>query len=136
MPQVPFVTRRALLLPFLFLLPALVPVPPEADLPRLESAKNVGLAALEEGNLAEARRRFEAVRELAPAEALGWADGAVAALRAKDGGAAKQLLAEALSRAPGDARVLSIEGTRREIAGDFAGAVETYEKAAAANPSD
>jgi len=107
-----------------------------ADVSRLESAKNVGLAALEEGNLAEARRRFEAVRRLAPAEALGWADGAVAALRAKDGTAAKELLAGALSRAPGDARVLSIEGTRREIAGDFAGAVETYEKAAAADPDD
>jgi pyruvate/2-oxoglutarate dehydrogenase complex dihydrolipoamide dehydrogenase (E3) component len=42
----------------------------------------VGLAALEEGNLAEARRRFQTVRELAPAEPLGWANGAVAAHQA------------------------------------------------------
>src|SRR5512132_3703105 len=118
MPQVPFVTRRALLLPFLFLLPALVPVPPEADLPRLESAKNVGLAALEEGNLEEARRRFERVRQLAPAERLGWANGAIVAMRAKDLAKAKELLAEALSRSGNDARVLAIEGARRELSGD------------------
>ena len=71
--------------------------PPETDLPRLESAKNVGLAALEEGNLDEARRRFETVRELAASEPLGWADGAVVALRAKDLARAKALLSEALA---------------------------------------
>jgi len=43
----------ALLLPLFF-----AALPGESDLARLESAKNVGLAALEEGNLDEARRRF------------------------------------------------------------------------------
>jgi tetratricopeptide (TPR) repeat protein len=130
------VTRRALLLPLLFLLPALVPVPPETDLPRLESAKNVGLAALEEGNLEEARRRFERVRQLAPAEPLGWANGAIVAMRSKDLAKAKELLAEALSRSGSDARVLAIEGARRELSGDPPGAVEAYERAVAADPSD
>ncbi|PYQ35172.1 MAG: hypothetical protein DMF55_07910 [Acidobacteria bacterium] len=110
--------------------------PPETDLPRLESAKNVGLAALEEGNLDEARRRFETVRELAASEPLGWADGAVVALRAKDLARAKALLSEALSRSGNDARVLALEGVRRELAGDAATAIEAYEKAVAADPSD
>src|SRR2546428_13284428 len=85
---------------------------PETDLARLESAKNVGLAALEEGNLDEARRRFETVRQLAPSEPLGWADGAVVAMRAKDLVRAKELLAEALSRSAHDPRVLALEGGR------------------------
>lgn len=41
-----------------------------ADLSRLQTDKNLGLAALEEGDLAEAGRRFEAVRRLAPGEPL------------------------------------------------------------------
>jgi len=135
MPQVPFTTRRALLLPLLFL-PVFARVPPETDLARLESAKNVGLAALEEGNLDEARRRFETVRQLAPSEPLGWADGAVVAMRAKDLMRAKELLAEALSRSANNPSVLALEGARRELAGDAAGAVEAYEKAATADPSD
>jgi hypothetical protein len=121
----------ALLLPVLF-----AALSGESDLARLESAKNVGLAALEEGNLDEARRRFEVVRRLSPAEALGWANGAVVEMRAKDAARAKNLLAEALSRSGNDARVLAIEGARRELAGDAAGAVEAYEKAAAADSSD
>ncbi|HEX9689778.1 MAG TPA: FG-GAP-like repeat-containing protein, partial [Thermoanaerobaculia bacterium] len=106
------------------------------DVPRLESAKNVGLAALEEGNLDEARRRFETVRQLAPTEPLGWANGAVTAMRAKDLARAKELLAEALHRSKNDARVLALEGARRELAGDPAGAIESYERVVTADPSD
>jgi tetratricopeptide (TPR) repeat protein len=102
----------------------------------LQSAKNVGLAALEEGNLAEAAKRFETVRRLAPAEPLGWADGAVAALRAKNLSEAKSLAAEALKRSPADARVLAIEGARAEAAGDTAAAISAYERAAAASRKD
>src|SRR6266851_3940171 len=58
---------------------ASAPAPSPSDLSRLLAEKNLGLAALEEGNLADAKKRFEAVRRLAPAEPLGWADGAVAA---------------------------------------------------------
>jgi len=47
------------------------PAPP-ADISRLEAEKNLGLAALEQGEPGEARRRFEAVRRLAPAQPLGW----------------------------------------------------------------
>ncbi|HEX4440869.1 MAG TPA: hypothetical protein VH854_12405, partial [Thermoanaerobaculia bacterium] len=50
-----------------------------ADLSRLQSARNVGLAALEEGDLVSSAKRFDEVRRLAPADPLGWADGAVAA---------------------------------------------------------
>ncbi len=107
-----------------------------AELSRLEAEKNLGLAALEEGDVAQARRRFEAVRKLAPAEPLGWADGAIAAMRAKDQAQAKKLLAEASRLAAADSRVLALEGTLRELEGDSAGAVEAFEKAAAINSKD
>lgn len=96
----------------------------------------MGLAALEEDNLAEAGKRFETVRKLAPGEPLGWANGAVAAMRGKDLASAQKLLAQALKLAPGDARVLDLEGARRELAGDPEGAIEAFEKAAAAQPRD
>src|SRR3954469_16962544 len=102
----------------------------------LQSAKNVGLAALEEDNLAEAAKRFETVQRLAPAEPRGGGNGAGPALRAKSAGDAKTLAAEALKRAPGDARVLAIEGARAEAAGETAAAIAAYEKAAAAHPKD
>ncbi len=107
-----------------------------SDALKLQAAKNVGLAALEEGNLAAAAAQFETIRRLAPAQPLGWSNGAVAALRAKDAALAARLMAQALLLAPGDARVLAIEAARRELAGDRAGAVEMYEKAAAAAPRD
>src|SRR6266540_2347197 len=107
-----------------------------AELSRLEAGKNLGLAALEEGDQAQARRRFEAVRKLAPAEPLGWADGAIAAMRAKDQAQAKKLLAEASRLAAADSRVLALEGTLRELEGDSAGAAEAFEKAAAINSKD
>lgn len=118
-----------------FLICASGPASP-ADLVRLESEKNVGLAALEEGNLGEAKKRFEAVRQLAPTEPLGWADGAVVAMRAKDLISAQRLLSEALRLAGGDARVLALEGTRRELTQEPGTAIEAYEKASAANPKD
>ncbi|HEV8118439.1 MAG TPA: hypothetical protein VGQ32_07935, partial [Thermoanaerobaculia bacterium] len=108
----------------------------EADLSRLMAEKNLGLAALEEGDDAQARKRFETVRKLAPEEPLGWADGAVAAMRAKDAADAKKLMAEALRLSPGDARVLALEGTLLELAGDPAAALDAFEKAAAADPKD
>ena len=110
--------------------------PPPPDIPRLEAAKNLGLAALEQGDPGEARRRFEAVRRLAPAEPLGWANGAVAAMRAADLPAARKLLAEAMRLAPSDSRVLALDATLRELEGDSAGAVESAAKAAVANPED
>jgi len=124
------------LLALLLAVPALAGAPGRADVLRLQTARNVGLAALEEGNPAEASKRFETVRRLAPAEPLGWADGAVAAMRARDLGAARVLLAEALRLAPDDARVLALEAVRRELAGDRAGAIAEFEKAAAASPKD
>ncbi|HEY1435715.1 MAG TPA: FG-GAP-like repeat-containing protein, partial [Thermoanaerobaculia bacterium] len=110
--------------------------PSAADLASLQVARNVGLAALEEGNLAEASKRFETVRRLAPADPLGWADGGVAALRSKDLAESEKLLAQALRLEPGDARLLALEAARREVAGDRAGAIELYEKAAQASPKD
>jgi tetratricopeptide (TPR) repeat protein len=107
-----------------------------SDAARLESEKNVGLASLEEGDLPKARSRFETIRKLAPGEPLGWADGSIAALRAKNLAEAKTLIAEALRLAPSDARVLAIEGARAEGAGETAAAVAAYEKAAAADPKD
>ncbi|HSS45260.1 MAG TPA: hypothetical protein VLO07_07960, partial [Thermoanaerobaculia bacterium] len=94
---------RFVLIPFL--LSPLSSSPAASDLARLETDKNVGLAAQEEGNLAEAKTRFETVRRLAPAEALGWADGAVAAMRSKDLPEAARLLAQALRLSGDDGRV-------------------------------
>ncbi len=111
-------------------------LPPPADLPRLEADKNVGLAALEEGNLAEAARRFEQARKLAPSEPLGWADGAVTALRGKNLPEARRLLDAAAERAPGDARVLALQGLLAELEGRVPGAVEAYARAFAADPRD
>ncbi len=57
-------------------------------------------------------------------------------MRAKDDAQAARLMAQALRLAPADARVLALEGARREQAGDRAGAIESYEKAAALSPRD
>ena len=89
------VVLAACLLALLSPSPAPGGLPPISDFPRLESEKNVGLAALEEGNLEEAVRRFGQVRRLAPGEPLGWADGAVAAMRRKEPAQAGELLATA-----------------------------------------
>ncbi|HEY3202634.1 MAG TPA: FG-GAP-like repeat-containing protein [Thermoanaerobaculia bacterium] len=124
------------LLLLLFLATPFSAAPSPADVLRLQSARNVGLAALEEGNLADASRRFETVRRLAPSEPLGWADGAVVAMRGKDLEAARRLLAEALRLSPADPRLLALEGTRRELTGDTAGAIEFFEKAAGTSPKD
>ena len=132
MPIVLAILRLAVF--FLLVSPPQVSSP--ADVSRLEAEKNLGLAALEEGDAAQARARFEAVRKIAPGEPLGWADGAIAAMRAKDLAEAKKLLAEASRLAPADSRVLALEGTLRELEGDTAAAVEAFEKAAAANSRD
>ncbi len=132
MPAVLALLFQTVFSPLSFSLDALTP----AELSRLEAEKNLGLAALEEGDVGQARRRFEAVRRLAPAEPLGWADGAVAAMRAKDLAEAKKLLAEASRLAAADSRVLALEGTLRELEGDSAGAAEAFEKAASANSKD
>jgi tetratricopeptide (TPR) repeat protein len=110
--------------------------PAEPDLSRLQTARNVGLAALEEGNLAEARKRFEEVRKLAPAEPLGWADGAVAAMREKDLPAARKLLDEARRLAPFDARVAALDGTLFDLEGRADAAIDACEKAAQSDPKD
>ena len=127
-----------LALPFLLaaLSARLSPSPSASDLAALQAARNVGLAALEEGRLDEASKSFETIRRRAPDEPLGWADGAVAAARAKDFATAEKLVAGAIRLAPADGRVLAIDGAVREAAGDRAGAIAAYEKAAAASPRD
>ena len=111
-------------------------LPAASDVGKLQEARNVGLAALEEGNLPEAQKRFAAVRRLAPGDPLGWADGAVAALRGKDLPAASRLMAEAIRLSPSNARVAALEGTRRELSGDVAGAIQSFERAAMLDPKD
>ena len=119
----------------LLLLAAASPLSP-SDLLKLQAARNVGLAALEEGNLPEAGRRFETVRQLAPGDPLGFSNGAIVSMRQKDLDTAGKLLARALQLAPADARVLALEAAQRELAGDRDGAIEAYEKAIAAAPRD
>ena len=107
-----------------------------AERARLQTARNVGLAALEEGNLPEARRRFEDVRRLGPSEPLGWADGAVAAMREKNLAEARRLLSEAERLAPRDPRILALSGTLSELAGQTDASIDSFEKAAAGDPKD
>ena len=110
--------------------------PSAADLRTLQADRNVGLAALEESDLAEASKRFAEVRKRAPADPLGWADGGITAMRARDLETARKLLAEALRLSGGDPRVLALEAARLELAGEAAAAAETYSRAAAAAPKD
>jgi tetratricopeptide (TPR) repeat protein len=117
--------------------PAASPAAPSAgDLARLQTARNVGLASLEEGNLAEAGKRFDDVRRLAPAEPLGWANGAVAAMRGKDLASAGKLLSEASRLAPADPRVAALAGVLAEQNGKIDAAIEAYERAASGDPKD
>src|SRR5262245_56274816 len=62
---------------------------------RILSARNLGLAQLEEDKK-EARATFAKLAELVPQEALPWANGAVAALRAGDLAGAEKLLGRAM----------------------------------------
>src|SRR4030095_11008037 len=110
--------------------------PSTPELARLQEARNVGLAALEEGKLPEAQRRLETVRGLAPEDPLGWADGAVAALRAKDSASAAKLMAEALRLAPATASVAALEGVRSEGAGVGPGALPWFDRGVALEPRD
>jgi tetratricopeptide (TPR) repeat protein len=132
----PFVTVLSWLVTLAFLSPAPPAAPSDAQLSSLQTARNVGLAALEEGNLGEAKKRFEEVRRLAPAEPLGWADGGVAALREKDLVTAEKLLAEAGRLAPSDPRVAALRGALAEQAGQADAAIAFFEKAAAGDPRD
>ncbi|MGH9369399.1 MAG: tetratricopeptide repeat protein, partial [Thermoanaerobaculia bacterium] len=124
----------------LFLLSLLSSVPAPAvapsDLGKLQAARNVGLAALEESNLAEAGKRFDEVRRLAPSEPLGWADGAVTALRTKDVAGARKLLAEAQRLAPADARIAALAGTAAELSGETDAAIAAFEKASEGDAKD
>src|SRR5262245_17592510 len=95
-----------------------------AEISRLQSEKNGGRAAVQEGTLPEARRRFESVRRLDPRGRLGWADGPVVAMRRKDMPRARPLLVEARRIAPGDSRILALEAALAELTGDFPAAVE------------
>ncbi len=117
---------------------AFLPAAPLAapELARLQTARNVGLASLEEGKLDEAARQFEEVRRLAPAEPLGWADGAVAAMRGKDLATAGKLAAEARRLAPLDPRIAALSGVLVEQSATPDAAIDFYERAAAGDPKD
>ncbi|HEX7579214.1 MAG TPA: FG-GAP-like repeat-containing protein, partial [Thermoanaerobaculia bacterium] len=67
------------------------PLPPDRAA-RILSARNLGLAQLEEGRTKEARKTFDRLAELVPDDPLPWANGAIAALRDNDLGAAEKLL--------------------------------------------
>ena len=112
---------------------AVVPAP---DLARLQEARNVGLGLLEQCYLFKSQKLFDEVRRLAPADPLGWADGAVAALRAGDPAKAATLMAEALHVTPSNSKVVALEGVRREQAKETAGALSFYDKAVALDPKD
>ncbi len=84
----------ALLLPIVAAMSALAiaaPLPPDRAA-RILSARNLGLAELEEGKTKEARKTFDRLAELVPDDPLPWANGAIAALRDNDLAVAEKLL--------------------------------------------
>jgi len=98
--------------------------------------KNRGLAQLEEGKNREAQAAFAKLAELVPAEALPYADGAIAALRGGDAPAAARLLARAESSGPPRADLFAIAGAIAETQNGAAGARAMLAKAAALSPKD
>lgn len=119
-------------------LPVLSPSPtiPAEKASRILSARNLGLAQLEEGKYKEARRSFDRLAALVPNDPLPLADGAVAALRDGDLAAADELLARALKTGGEMAALHAIKGAIAEARNRPEEARAAFSRAAAADPKD
>ena len=124
-------------IPIALLLPSLLlaPIPPERA-SRILSARNLGLAQLEEGKTKEARKTFERLAELLPDDALPYADGAVAAMRESDHTGAEKLLALAVKASGERADLVALRGALEEARNRPDEARAAYAKAASLDPRD
>ncbi len=124
------------LLPLLAVLSApAAPLPPERAV-RILSARNLGLAQLEEGRTKEARKTFDRLAELVPDDPLPWANGAIAALRDGDFAAAEKLLERARKAGGNGAELEALRAALEEARNRPDEARAALSRAAALDPRD
>jgi Tfp pilus assembly protein PilF len=132
--------RRLFLLAPLFLLAAALAPPGVRTIPApkvTEAAaalRTLGLAQLENERPGEAAETFRKLAALTPDDPLPYADLAVAALRQQKSDEAASAVAQALSKAPGRADLLALQGDVLQWSGKDEEALALYRKAAAAGP--
>lgn len=100
------------------------------------SARNLGLAQLEEGRNRDARKSFERLAELVPDDPLPYANGAIAALRENDFAAADALLGRALKAGGERSDLLAVRAAIEEARNRPDEARAALVRAAAVNPRD
>ncbi|KAA0254375.1 MAG: hypothetical protein EDX89_10280 [Acidobacteria bacterium] len=115
--------------------PAPAPIPPEKA-SKILSARNLGLAQLEEGKNRDARRSFERLAELVPDDPLPYANAAVAALRDNDFAAADTLLGKATKAGGERSDLLAIRAAIEDARNRPEEARAALARAAAVNPRD
>ena len=96
--------------------------------------RTLGLAQLENERPGEAAETFRKLAALTPDDPLPYADLAVAALRQQKSDEAASAVAQALSKAPGRADLLALQGDVLQWSGKDEEALALYRKAAAAGP--
>ena len=98
------------------------------------SAFYVGLAALQVGDDVHAENRLSQVTQLVPAEAAGWANWGILALRQRNYDLAAQRLEKARDLAPQNDQVYSLLGVLESQRGNSAQAIADLRKAVELNP--
>jgi Tfp pilus assembly protein PilF len=96
--------------------------------------RNLGLAQLENERPAEAAETFRKLLDLVPADPLPYANLAIAALRQQKHEEAQSWISQALSKAPGRADLLAIQGDVLQWNGKAEEALAAYRRAATAAP--
>lgn len=109
---------------------------PPRDASRVLSARNLGLAELEEARNKDARKTFERLSELTPNEPLPWANAAIAALRDGDLASAERLLGRARQAGGERADLYAIGAALEEARNRPDAARAALAKAAALAPRD
>ncbi len=98
--------------------------------------RNEGIAELENEQPANAEQLFRRLIELVPADPLGHANLAIAALRQQQFDAALEHIADALAKAPKDPHLLAIEAEVRHWSGDDVQALKILRDAARLAPEE
>ena len=131
----PYALAAVALLVSLSLPGAAAPIPPDRAA-RILSARNLGLAQLEEGKTKEARKTFDRLAELVPDEPLAWANGAIAALRDNDFAPAEKLLDRARKAGGNRADLEALLAALEEARSRPEEARSALSRAAALDPKD
>src|SRR3954452_9036056 len=110
------------------------PGPPGLISPEAAALRGLGLAQLENERPGEAADTFRKLAALTPDDPLPYADLAVAALRQQKSEDAAAAIGQALSKAPGRADLLAIQGDVLQWSGKDEEALAVTRKAAQAAP--